>query len=126
MLQSGLAFIGIGIGEVIAVFCQMGFSKHQRKRAALLTGPAPPEARLIPGMFGAIIAPTGLLLFGLTVFPNVPWVIPIICSSLFGTGLVLSLSSTFTYLVDAYRPEAPSALASNNFLRATFAAAFPL
>lgn len=40
--------------------------------------------------------------------------------------MVYAYTSTFTYLVDAYRPVAASALASNSFLRSAFAAGFPL
>lgn len=77
-------------------------------------------------MYGAVLAPLGLLLFGLTSFPNVPWIIPILSTMFFGMGMVYAYTSTFTYLVDAYRPVAASALASNSFLRSAFAAGFPL
>lgn len=78
------------------------------------------------GKFGAILCPLGLLLFGLTSFQNVPWIIPILCTIFFGMGMVFSYTATFTYLVDAYRPVAASALASNSFCRSAFAAGFPL
>jgi len=63
-------------------------------------GKAPPEARLVAGFFGAILCPFGLILFGLTSFKDVPWIIPILCSSLFGAGMVYAFTSTFTYLVE--------------------------
>lgn len=39
---------------------------------------------------------------------------------------MLCFSSTFTYLVIAYRPMAASAMAANAFARSSFACAFPL
>lgn len=101
------------------------FRKY-RETAQANGGVAPPEARLVPGMFGAVLAPLGLILFGLTSFQNVPWIIPILSTMFFGMGMVYAYTSTFTYLVDAYRPVAASALASNSFLRSAFAAGFPL
>lgn len=44
----------------------------------------------------------------------------------FGTGIAYVFTSTFTYLVTAYRPIAASAMASNSALRSAFAAGFPL
>ncbi|GFZ43023.1 hypothetical protein JCM24511_00741 [Saitozyma sp. JCM 24511] len=125
--QSGLCFLGIGLGQVLAVLSQPLFHRHYRQIAARSTdGIAPPESRLIPGFFGVIACPLGLLLLGLLSFDNVPWILPILGSLFFGVGMVYSFTSTFTYLVDAYRPVAASALASNSFLRSAFAAGFPL
>ncbi|RSH94280.1 hypothetical protein EHS25_004083 [Saitozyma podzolica] len=125
--QSGLCFLGIGLGQVLAVLSQPLFHRHYRQIAARSPdGIAPPESRLIPGFFGVIACPLGLLLLGLLSFENVPWILPILGSLFFGVGMVYSFTSTFTYLVDAYRPVAASALASNSFLRSAFAAGFPL
>ena len=54
------------------------------------------------------------------------WIASVIASSFFGIGFMLCFSSTFTYLVTAYRPVAASAMAANAFTRSSFAAAFPL
>lgn len=56
--------------------------------------------RLRPGQVGAVLAPLGLLLLGLTSFSDVPWIIPILVSTFFGAGLILAMSSTWTYLVE--------------------------
>lgn len=124
--QRGMAFLGIGAGQIIAALTQPVFNKAYCKVSKAHNGAAPPEARLLMGMYGAVICPIGLLLLGLTAFQSVHWIVPIILSAFFGWGLVYAYTSTFTYLVDAYRPVAASALASNSFLRSTFAAGFPL
>lgn len=101
-------------------------TRKYRQTVIACGGAAPPEARLVAGMYGAFLCPLGLLLFGATSLPNVPWIIPILSTIFFGMGMVYAYTSTFTYLVDAYRPVAASALASNSFLRSAFAAGFPL
>lgn len=63
---------------------------------------------------------------GLTTFKNVHWIAPIIASVGYGMGFILCFSSTFTYLVAAFRPIAASALAGNAFVRSCFAGGFPL
>jgi len=125
--DTGMAFLGIGVGQLIAAATQPYFNYLYRKHAARSPGGiAPPEARLVAGMYGAILAPLGLVLLGATCEKHVHWIVPIIMSSFFGWGLIYAFSSSFTFLVDAYRPVAASALASNSFLRSTFAAGFPL
>jgi hypothetical protein len=44
----------------------------------------------------------------------------------FSTGTYLVFTSSYTYLIVAYRPIAASTMASNSAMRATFAAVFPL
>lgn len=68
----------------------------------------------------------GLFWLAFTTYPQVHWIAPIIASVPFGSGIYFVFTSTFTYLVTAYRPIAASAMASNSALRSAFAAAFPL
>lgn len=68
----------------------------------------------------------GLFWLAFTTYPHVHWVVPIIASVPFGSGIYFVFTSTFTYLVTAYRPIAASAMASNSAVRSTFAAVFPL
>lgn len=86
----------------------------------------PPEALLITGQVGAIVVPVSLYFLAFTTYRHVHWIVPIIASVGFGIGFLLCFTSTFTYLVSAYRPIAASSLAGNAFVRSAFAAAFPL
>lgn len=99
---------------------------YQRKQAAKHHGNPPPETRLLPGKVGAILIPISLYWLAFTTYPHVHWIVPIIASVPFGTGILFCFTSIFTYLVTAYRPIAASAMASNTFLRTSSAAAFPL
>ena len=93
---------------------------------AKYNGHVPPENLLIMGQVGGILAPIGLYWMAFTTYKSVHWIVPIIASIPFGIGVLYIFTSTFTYLVTAYRPIAASAMAGNSALRSTFAATFPL
>ena len=82
--------------------------------------------RLLMGMPGGILATIGLFILAFTTYPRVHWIGPILGSIPFGTGVIYIFTSTFSYLVTAYRPYAASAMAGNSVLRSSFAAGFPL
>ncbi|KAF7965778.1 hypothetical protein HWV62_41808 [Athelia sp. TMB] len=102
--ETGMSFLGIGLGMVIAVctepFWNILFAREEIK----YKGNPPPEIRLFMGQVGGVLVP----------------IVP------FGSGILFVFTSTFTYQVTAYRPIAASAMSSNSALRFTFAAAFPL
>lgn len=124
--NTGLAFIGIGLGMLSAISTQPLWNRLYARETAKYDGDPPPEMRLIMGQVGGILVPVGLFWLAFTTYPQVHWIAPIIASVPFGSGIYFVFTSTFTYLVTAYRPIAASAMASNSALRSAFAAAFPL
>ncbi|KAI9710357.1 MAG: hypothetical protein M1820_002852 [Bogoriella megaspora] len=130
--QNGMTFVGFLTGMVIAALSDPLWRKNYLRlirNAQTAEGPAKtpePEFRLPPGIFGSIITPIGFFWFAWTQFSSVHWIVPIIGSSLFGAGIFLVFNSMFTFLADAYRSYAASALAGNIFCRCCFAAAFSL
>ncbi len=78
------------------------------------------------GMPGGILVSLGLYWMEFTTFKGVHWILPILGSIPFGTGILYVFTATFTYLVTAYRPMAASAMAGNSAIRSAFAAGFPL
>ncbi|PSR73609.1 hypothetical protein PHLCEN_2v10528 [Hermanssonia centrifuga] len=121
---TGLAFIGIGIGMVIGCALNVALTiRNQRKFKGV---DAPAEERLTTGKIGAVVVPLSLYWLAFTTYRNVHWIAPIIASVGFGAGFLLCFTSTFTYLVTAYRPMAATSMAGNAFVRSAFAAAFPL
>ena len=102
-------------------------SSHYRRSRRIWQGrEAPPEEFLLTGQLGAIVVPASLYFLAFTTYRHVHWIVPIIASVGFGIGFLLCFTSTFNYLVSAYRPIAASSLAGNAFVRSAFAAAFPL
>lgn len=68
----------------------------------------------------------GLYCLAFTTYARIHWIAPIISSIPFGIGICFVYTSTFTYLVTAFRPMAAEALTGNAIMRTTFAAGFPL
>lgn len=130
--QTGLSFVGIGIGMIIAIATDSVWYNLRLKLMAKLEretgveGASEPEFRLPPVIFGALLAPIGLFMFGWSTYAWVHWIVPIIGSAIFGAGVILVFTGIFTFLVDAYPTYAASALAANAFVRCAFAASFPL
>lgn len=126
MQSTGMSFLGIGLGMVLAISTQPFWNKLFADEAKRHGGHAPPEVRLIMGQVGGILVPIGLFWLAFTTYPAVPWIVPIVASIPFGSGVYFVFTSTFTYLVTAYRPIAASAMASNSATRSLFAVVFPL
>lgn len=78
------------------------------------------------GQVGGVLVPLALLWLALSTHSGVPWIVPVLASVPFGTGTYFIFTSSFTYIVVAYRPMAASALACNTTMRTSFAAVFPL
>lgn len=122
----GLSFIGVMVGEMLAVIYSIWDNKRYKKVEAKSNGNAPPESRLPPTMLGSIFLPVGLFWFAWTNYPSVHWSVSIIATAPFGFGMVLVFLSIMNYLIDSYVIYAASVLAANSVLRSLFGAAFPL
>ncbi|ETW81890.1 major facilitator superfamily [Heterobasidion irregulare TC 32-1] len=123
--MTGLTFLGIGLGMVIGLSTQPYWNRKFREYKSA-HGDPPPEFRLCMGQVGGILVPIGLFWLAFTTYRSVHWMVPLVASIPFGTGTYFVFTSTFTYLVVAYRPIAASAMASNSAMRSSFAAGFPL
>jgi multidrug resistance protein len=123
----GLAFLGVGIGMVLAIPFFGYLDKFYSKAMQLNGGKQPePELRLPSAMVGAFAIPIGMFWFAWTNSPGVHWMASAAAGVPFGFGMVLVFLSITNYLVDAYTIFAASALAANAVLRSLFGAAFPL
>jgi MFS family permease len=118
---SGLSFLGIMVGQILAMFCY-AFLDRRYKRIIAVKGWAPPEARLEPALIGCIFLPIGLFWFAFTTSPSIHWIVSLIGAGFFGFGQVLLFISVMNYLIDAYTVYAASAIAANSVLRAIFGA----
>ncbi|KAN0115774.1 Major facilitator superfamily domain containing protein [Russula decolorans] len=123
--MTGLTFLGIALGNLIGLATTPYWNRRYRLYVEK-HGDPPPEFRLVMGQVGGILVSISLFCIAFTTYKNVHWIAPIIASVPFGTGIYFVYSSSFTYLVVAYRPIAASAMASNSAMRSSFAAAFPL
>lgn len=87
---AGLPFIGVAIGMLASVAYNIWIDNPRYLR--LLdenNGSAPPEARLPPGLVGAVALPVGLFIFAWTNGPSLPWAPSVIAGAPFGFAMVL-------------------------------------
>ncbi|XXH01539.1 hypothetical protein Hte_007899 [Hypoxylon texense] len=125
---TGLSFVGIGIGTMMAILAEPLWRKiintHPKDPA---TGRVPPEATARVMIIGAILCPIGQLVFSWTCLPaTIHWAIPIAFGIPFGAGNSLSFIYGSNYLAGAYGIYAASALAGNAVTRSFFGGTLPL
>jgi multidrug resistance protein len=124
---TGLAFIGVAIGMLIALIYAVTIDRYLYSKVLAKTdNNPPPEARLHPLAVGGVALPIGLFWFAWTNSPDIHWLASVAAGIPFGFGLVLLFLALTNYLVDAYTIYAASVLAASTVLRAVFAAVFPL
>ncbi|KAF8466800.1 MFS polyamine transporter [Russula ochroleuca] len=125
--QTGLVFIGIGIGAVLAVAVNWYFLRPYPRLLREWRGFPPPENRLPPSMIAGPVLVIGTLWLGWTGnYASIPWYVPAMGSILVGMSIILVFISCLSYVVDAYLMYAASAFAANTMIRSGVAAAFPL
>jgi len=123
---TGLTFLGIAVGMLLGL-CTMPFWNRRYRRYKDAHGEDPPaEFRLLMGQVGGVLVALALFWLAFSTYRSVHWIVPVLASIPFGTGTYFIFTSSFTYIVVAYRPFAAFALACNTTMRTSFAAAFPL
>ncbi|KAJ5769245.1 hypothetical protein N7520_003804 [Penicillium odoratum] len=126
--EGGLAFMGILVGTICIAIPGYFYWKYKYQSKYFdADGNIAPEWQMPPACLGAFALPISLFWFGWTGnFASVHWIVPIIASMFFALGGCLIFNCIFCYLAHAYPRYAASVLASNDFLRSSFGAGFPL
>lgn len=121
---SGLAFLGVFIGNTLAVLCEPLFRWLVNKHPVdIRTGQRAPEASVLVVIIAAVVAPVGQLIFALTSLPaSVPWIASMIGAVLFGFGNTIIFTYGTNYVAVSYGIYASSALVSNSVCRSLLAA----
>ncbi|OJJ50917.1 hypothetical protein ASPZODRAFT_138042 [Penicilliopsis zonata CBS 506.65] len=124
----GLSYIGIGVGFLLGLFFTGVISDRlvDHLTAKASQGERKPEYRLPPMVIGSICVPIGLFLYGWTADTKQQWILPIIGTAFLAIGMVISLMTCTTYLVDAYPVYAASATAASTVFRSLVGALLPL
>ncbi|KAF9033737.1 MFS polyamine transporter [Hymenopellis radicata] len=124
---AGLHYFALGIGLIFT--SQLNARTMDRVYIYLRDrngGIGEPEFR-IPSMFpGSVILPIGLLVSGWAAQKQLHWVVVDLGMALVGAGMILSVQSIQTYLVDTFTLFAASVLATVTFMRSVFSFGFPL
>ncbi|KAI8975051.1 major facilitator superfamily domain-containing protein [Mycotypha africana] len=122
--QTGLSFLGAGVGNVIGSICQSGLSDRLLLRSRRLRGGvAEVEDRLTLNLWPASICVLfGCLLWGWSIESRMTYWAPIVGFGIMNFGMNQSMTATSAYIVDAVPGSAAAAAsAASNLLRMVFA-----
>ncbi|KAF9648485.1 multidrug resistance protein 4 [Thelephora ganbajun] len=100
---SGLAYLGLGIGSIIAsVFGARSSDKIYAYYRAKNNGVGKPEMRIPVLIIGSLFVPVGLLWYGWSADAKIHWIMPIIGTAIYGSGLMTCFLPVTLYLIDAF------------------------
>lgn len=126
MGETGLAYLGMGVGFTSGQLTTSRFLDWYCKRQRALHGANRPEDRLPPLIMSVCLIPIGFFWYGWTAEAHAHWILPIIGTAFIGAGMFYSFVAIQVYLIDAYTVYAASALAANTVVRSIFGATIPL
>ncbi|KDQ64730.1 hypothetical protein JAAARDRAFT_28372 [Jaapia argillacea MUCL 33604] len=121
----GLAYLGLGLGFLIATVVGAKFSDAVYAHFTKKNGVGKPEYRIPALIFGSFFVPIGLFWYGWSAQARIHWIMPIIGSGIFGFGLMATFLPIQLYLVDAFT-YAASAVAAASVFRSMLGFVFPL
>ncbi|KPV73417.1 uncharacterized protein RHOBADRAFT_29141 [Rhodotorula graminis WP1] len=125
--ETGLVFIGIGIGTTLGAVTSVYTQRHYRELVPKWHGHPPPEERLWGAMLAGPLLVVGIFWLGWTGnYESIHWAVPAVSTIFVGSSFTLLFISFLTYLVEVYLMYSASALAANTIVRSAVAAAFPL
>jgi hypothetical protein len=109
--QVGLCFIAGIIGSVAGIFLGGNFTDWLSKRLAKRNhGVREPEMRLWAITPTLITMPLALILFGVGIQHQLPWIVPTIGLGLLNFSIVSGTNVALVYAVDVYKPIATEAV----------------
>lgn len=92
--NSGLAYLGIGVGSLFGLVLAAALSDRTVKKLTTRNGGASrPEYRLPLMVLGGFLVPAGLFWYGWTAEKKTHYIVPIIGTSLLGGGIVIVIVS---------------------------------
>ncbi|EPQ61015.1 MFS general substrate transporter [Gloeophyllum trabeum ATCC 11539] len=124
--RSGLCYLGLAVGFVIASFTTAYGSRRLYNHLVKVNGEQRPEYRLLPMTVGMIILPVGLLMYGWSAQQHDAVIVPLIGNALVAMGIFVTFQSIQVYLVDAFSPYSASAIAAATLLRCCAGCGLPL
>ncbi|KAH9853982.1 MFS general substrate transporter [Lenzites betulinus] len=124
--EGGLAFLGIGLGNIIGLSCAPIQNRLYWKAMDKNDGRTVPEARLYLPMAGGILLPASLFWFAWTSDPPVHWIAPVLAGTPMGFSSAVITQGLTQYLMDAYGTYCASAIATAVVTRSVVACIFPL
>ncbi|KIY53724.1 MFS polyamine transporter [Fistulina hepatica ATCC 64428] len=122
----GLMFIGVGLGNTLAVLLNMYFTRREATMIHEWRGFPPPERVLKSGMVGGPLLVVAVFWLGWTGYTGISWWAPAAAGVPLGMSISLIFFSSLGYVIDTYLSGSASAFAANTIVRSAIASAFPL
>lgn len=124
---ASLNYISLGVGFVIGLqISGPVLDKVYQRLKIKYKSPGVPEFR-VPVMFPtALVAPGGLLIYGIAAHFKTHWIVPNIGAAIFAMGLILSFQCAQAYIIDSYETYTASATGAAAFMRTMAGFSFPL
>jgi multidrug resistance protein len=127
--ERGLAFLGIGIGSVIAFAIYLAWDyylAHVGKRPTQPQWYHQEEYRRVPlACLAAPLLVLSMFWLGWTAKPTIHWIVPMAAAIPFGIAYLLIFMALLNYIVDAYEIFSASAMAAASCSRSILAVALP-
>ncbi|KAJ3577351.1 hypothetical protein NPX13_g3220 [Xylaria arbuscula] len=119
VVQTGLAFIPIGLAYILAYLLYIPAIRcNRRVRQQKPTSEhAQYESRLLPLLYTAPCLPVGLMVFAWTSDASLHWIFPMIGCLFIGVANYTIYMTTIDYMAAAYGPYSASATGGNGFAR---------
>lgn len=124
--QTGLAFIGISVGCILCVPVSFANDWVVARLVARNGGVPEPEFLLVQTIFGCVMVPAGMFIFGWAARPDRHWLGPVFGGGIVMWASVISMNGIFSYTIKSWHPYSASAMACNGVVRSTMGAVFPL
>jgi DHA1 family multidrug resistance protein-like MFS transporter len=118
---SGLTFLSIPLGLVIAIPLQLVHFTYFLMPGLIKNGPPVPEFWLKSSLGVSVFAPIGLFIFAWTSSPDIHWIVPLIGVVLFQGAAYQIMNSQFAYIANIYPKYAASLFAANAAARSWLA-----
>ncbi|RYO97374.1 hypothetical protein DL765_011218 [Monosporascus sp. GIB2] len=124
--QTGLCYLGLGIGCLLGQYTLDLFMKRYMKKQLAENGALQPEDQLRPLAVAGCLLSAGLVWYGWSMEYRAHWIVPLLGTGVCGIAITLFFLAVQTYLVEAYTIYAASALAANTAVRCVFGVTVPL
>ena len=127
--ETGLAFLPIGVGAMLAGVIYFYWERHLEKARARAQPPAWSQqeeyVRLPIALLGAPLFAISLFWLGWTARADIHWIVPTLSALPFGVGFLLIFMALINYIVDAYEVFAASAMGAASCSRSIFGVILP-
>ncbi|KAK6198626.1 multidrug resistance protein 2 [Scheffersomyces amazonensis] len=126
LVEMGVTYVSIMIGIAIGAAIYVPYMYNKFTKRVLRGEGVSPELFMPMAIFGAIMMPIGIFIFGWTSSPDIHWFPPLIGGAIFACGAFIIFQTLFNYLGASFYRYLASVFASNALFRSVIAGVFPL